>query len=147
MLISLICRAKMLASELLALWKVSFMVIRASRRSVLAFSVSCIEEWWPTSNLNTFEELSKYQDLVSLLAEVSHDGGKMKREKRDLRRLPTSCLMKPPTIFLVETYRFWKPVSFNVKCACLVRLKANNYRAHNRLCLPQVSKFLNLIEP
>ena len=32
--------------------------------------------------------------------------GKMKREERDLCRLPTSCLMKPPTKFLVETYRF-----------------------------------------
>ena len=40
--------------------------------------------------------------------------GKMKREERDLCRLPTSCLMKPPTKFLVETYRFSKPVSFNV---------------------------------
>ena len=39
---------------------------------------------------------------------------KLKREERDLCRLPTSCLMKPPTKFLVETYRFSKPVSFNV---------------------------------
>ena len=36
------------------------------------------------------------------------------RRERDLCRLPTSCLMKPPTKFLVETYRFSKPVSFNV---------------------------------
>ena len=39
---------------------------------------------------------------------------KLKREERDLCRLPTSCLMKPPTKFLVETYRFSKPVSFIV---------------------------------
>ena len=58
--------------------------------------------------------------------------GKLKREERDLCRLPTSCLMKPPTKFLVETYRFSKPVSFNVLCACLVRLNADNYRAHGR---------------
>ena len=42
---------------------------------------------------------------------------KMEREKRDVCRLPTSCLMKPLTKFLLETYRFSKPVSFNVKCA------------------------------
>ena len=40
--------------------------------------------------------------------------GKMKQEERDLCQLLTSCLMKPPTKFLVETYRFSKPVSFNV---------------------------------
>ena len=45
----------------------------------------------------------------------------MKREERDLSRLPTSCLTKQPTKFLVETYRFSKPVSFNVYCACLAR--------------------------
>ena len=39
---------------------------------------------------------------------------KLKREERDLCRLPTSCLMKPPTKFLIETYGFSKPVSFNV---------------------------------
>ena len=39
---------------------------------------------------------------------------KLKREERDLCRLPTICLMKPPTKFLVETYRFSKPVSFIV---------------------------------
>ena len=48
--------------------------------------------------------------------------------------------MKPPTKFLVETYRFSKPVSFNVLCGCLVRLNADNYRAHGRLRLPRVSK-------
>ena len=74
---------------------------------------------------------------------------KLKREERDLCRLPTSCLMKPPTKFLVETYRFSKPVLFDVQCACLVRLYADNYRAHGRLSglwLPRdlrVSKFLN----
>ena len=40
--------------------------------------------------------------------------GKMKREERDLCRLPTSYLMKQPIKFLVETYLFSKPVSFNV---------------------------------
>ena len=39
---------------------------------------------------------------------------KLKREERDLCGLPTSCLMKPPTKLLVETFRFSKPVSFNV---------------------------------
>ena len=39
---------------------------------------------------------------------------KLKREGRDLCRLPTSCLMKPPTKFPVETYQFPKPVSVNV---------------------------------
>ena len=71
---------------------------------------------------------------------------KLKREERDLCRLPTSCLMKPPTEFLVETYRFLKPVSFNVQCACLVRLYADHYGAHGRLWLPRdlrVSKFLS----
>ena len=36
---------------------------------------------------------------------------KLKREERDLCRLSPSCLMKPPTKFLVETYRFSIPVS------------------------------------
>ena len=75
--------------------------------------------------------------------------GKMKRQERDLCRLPTICLMKSPTKFLVETYRFSKPVSFNVYCACLVRLYADNYKAHGRLLLPRdlrVSKFLTLID-
>ena len=40
--------------------------------------------------------------------------GKMKREERDLCRLSMSCLMKPPTKLLVETFQFSKPVSFNV---------------------------------
>ena len=53
--------------------------------------------------------------------------------------------MKPPTKFLVETYRFSKPFSFNVLCACLVRLNADNYRAHGRLWLPRVSKFLTSV--
>ena len=52
--------------------------------------------------------------------------------KRDLCRLPTRCLMKPPTRFLVETDRFLKPVPFNVWCACLVRLYADNYWAYSR---------------
>ena len=39
---------------------------------------------------------------------------KLKREERDLCRLLMSCLMRPPTKFVVETYRFLKPVSFNV---------------------------------
>ena len=53
--------------------------------------------------------------------------------RRDLCRLPTRCLMKPPTRFLVETDRFFKPVPFNVWCACLVRLYADNYWAYSRL--------------
>ena len=40
--------------------------------------------------------------------------GKNERKERDLCRLPTRCLMKPPTKFLVESYRFLKPVTFNV---------------------------------
>ena len=40
--------------------------------------------------------------------------GKNERKERDLCRLPTCCLMKPPTRFLVETYRFLKPVTFNM---------------------------------
>ena len=71
--------------------------------------------------------------------------GKVRREERDLCRLPTSCLMKPPTKFLVETYRFSKLVSFQVLCAFLVRLYADNYRAHGRLW--RVSKFLTFIAP
>ena len=67
----------------------------------------------------------------------------MKREERVLCRLPTSCLMKPPTKFLVETYRFSKPVSFNVYCACLVGLYADNYRAHGRLRLPRIPRVRN----
>ena len=53
--------------------------------------------------------------------------------RRDLCQLPTRCLMKPPTRFLVETDRFLKPVPFNVWCACLVRLYADNYWAYSRL--------------
>ena len=32
--------------------------------------------------------------------------GKNERKERDLCRLPKRCLMKPPTRFLLETYRF-----------------------------------------
>ena len=92
-------------------------------------------------------EKSSCPSLVFPVSRGLSRRGKMKREERDLCRLPTSCLMKPPTKFLVETYRISKPVSFNVQCACLVRLNADNYRAHVRICLPRVSKFLTLVEP
>ena len=59
-----------------------------------------------------------YLQLLSLLAGLSW-WDNLKREERDLCRLLTSCLMKLPTKFLVETYQFskpvWKPVSFNQK--------------------------------
>ena len=74
----------------------------------------------------------------------------MKGEERDLCRLPKSCLMKLPTKFLVETYWFSKPVLFMCTacllcayCVCLVRLYADNHRAHGSLWLardPRVSK-------
>ena len=52
--------------------------------------------------------------------------GKMKREERDLCRLPTSCLINSPTKFLVETYRFSKPV-FTITAEIHARSLANFY--------------------
>ena len=40
--------------------------------------------------------------------------GKNERKERDLCRLPKRCLMKPPTRFLVETYRFQNRFRFYV---------------------------------
>ena len=49
--------------------------------------------------------------------------GKMKRTERDPCRLPTSCLMKPPTKFLVETYRALKLNSCSRSPSCFPRDK------------------------
>ena len=74
---------------------------------------------------------SKTVLLIRLSTRFPASRGLSRREemysKRDHHRLPTRCLMKPPTRFLVETDRFLKPVPFNVWCACLVRLYADNY--------------------
>ena len=97
-------------------------------------------EWqlllWPRTN--------KWRTKIFLANRGVSRRDKLKREERDLCRLPKSYLMKPPTKFLVETYQFSKPVSFNVYCACFVRLYADNCRAHGRLWLPRdlrVSKY------
>ena len=69
----------------------------AARRTCVAvfFSISSLKRGFPASR-----GLSRR--------------GKTERRERDLCRLPTRCVMKPPTRFLAETYRFLKPVPFIV---------------------------------